>query len=104
MPSVPITWGLFDALTIAIGVAVVLSKIGVRWWSRVTPIFSAGKCTVDLLNGSVIVPFGAMFLAPLQSTLFSVPLFNQFNSPPISIALAGGVGLFFIAEEISNLK
>jgi hypothetical protein len=84
-----------DGLTILVG----LAAIPFRMWLRVRngkPMWSAGKATVDFLNGATIVPFTLLLISA-----FYQPAFNALvQTSMLSVGLAGGVGLLFISGEL----
>jgi hypothetical protein len=90
--------GLVDALTIGVGLAVVFVKVGIRWRLGSPQTFSMS--VIDFLNGTVITPFflmlGAVFWQPFLDYLRT--------TSPVSIAIAGGIGLFFVLAELKRLE
>ena len=54
---------------------------------------------MDVLTGSVVVPFGMMALS-----VFSAPLYKHtLHASPGSAALAGVIGLCFVVAELRKL-
>lgn len=53
------------------------------------------ECTSALLNGASLFPFILMFIAA-----FSPKLLELAGAAKLSLALAGGVGLFFVLGEV----
>ena len=88
---------LIDAITVACGLAVGISKWGIRWWlGKKSP---AGKIIMDVLTGSVLIPFGMMVVGVFSAPLYSYTL----HSSPGSAALAGLIGLVFVVAELRKL-
>ena len=88
-----------DAITVGVGVVVVIGKILARLHGAISPIASVRKCGVDLLNGCLVIPFMAMTIVPFSSVLFDALQ----KSNIMSMSLAGGVGLIFVLGEIAKL-
>lgn len=87
-----------DQVTFIVAVIVVGLKIGMRAYNGKQWLV-ANKLGKDFLNGGVIVPFGVMIAA-----LFNASLFKEMTSAStLSVALAGGIGLFFLFEELKSL-
>ena len=81
-----------EALTILLGFASSL----IRYLMQGRDI-QTGEAISAFLNGSSSVPFGVLAFAP-----FSPPWYEIALSSKGSLALAGGVGLFFIIGEICS--
>jgi len=88
----PIDGGLIDALTLLVGLLMVVIKILIRRYKGQQPIASAQAATIDFLNGVVILPF-----LMISASVFSPNLIPQ-NT--VSVALAGGVGLSLVLGEL----
>lgn len=92
--------GLVDAATIALGLLIVVTKIGFRWKWKKSPAISVPACGVDFLNGTVVVPFGLM-LASAFAPMFGQKVVAYLKSgSPVMTAIAGGIGLFFVIGEL----
>ena len=66
------------------------------WQNKKTTV---GKFIMDVLTGSVVVPFGMMALS-----VFSAPLYKHtLHASPGSAALAGVIGLCFVVAELRKL-
>ena len=92
--------GAAEAATIGLALVIVVLKIVLRWYRKITPIMRVDRCTIDLLNGGVVFPFLMMIGA-----VFSTPVFEYLKAAsPGTTALAGGVGLFFVLGELSRLE
>lgn len=81
-----------DAWTLAVALLVVVTKIAWRRWHRLPPYMSPKACGKDLLDGTVIVPFGLMVVAVFWSKMPQ-------NSALLN-GIAGLIGLFFVLGEI----
>jgi hypothetical protein len=104
----PLDGGLFDMLTMLVGITTVVIKTSARAVFGYSPVIGS-KTGVDFLHGCVIFPF--MMLAALPIALGMVPyihddfllafieLIKTKNSG--SVALAGGVGIFFVLSELT---
>ncbi len=89
--------GLVDALTIGVGLAAVFVKVGIRWKWGSQQTFS--MAVIDFLNGTVITPFFLML-----GSVFWQPFLDYLRTTsPVSIAIAGGIGLFFVLAELKKL-
>jgi hypothetical protein len=108
--SHPIDGGLFDALTLIIGLIVLVSKLALRWYFQGSSSLAPRSSTVDLFNGCLIFPFVALLMMPILlwlDPIISFPTLSNFllslkNSNPGSLGLAGGAGLFFVLGELSK--
>jgi hypothetical protein len=91
--------GLVDSITIALAFVIVVGKLLTRWKLDKRPFATVGMCTVDLLNGAVVLPFMLMVGA-----VFSSVIYDYLKSASAgTTALAGGIGLFFVLGELSKL-
>jgi hypothetical protein len=93
----PTDTGIVYAATVGVGLAIVIVKIIIRSMKK-PKAFEATKCTADLLNGSMVVPFSLMTLGVFSTTLSEYLR----NVSPEYTALAGGVGLFFLIGSYAN--
>ncbi len=106
----PLDGGLFDVLTIIVGIFAVFLKVASRYAFRYDPIFSA-KTSVDFLHGCVVFPFLMLALYPVANWLAPytgvdwLPAFLEMikDKNSGSVALAGGVGLFFVLGELTTM-
>jgi hypothetical protein len=85
-----------DAITLATGFLAVVAKLIWRYLSGRRPIFIVQMMTVDFLNGSVIFPFVLLISSVFSSEIRGLLL----QTSPLSLALAGGIGLMFVLEEL----
>jgi hypothetical protein len=94
--------GMIDAATIGFGLFIVLFKILLRWILKKGAAASVPACVVDLLNGSIVVPFCLMLGSPF-APLFPSTVIAYLKSGSSSMAaLAGGIGLFFVLGELGR--
>ena len=88
--------GLVDAVTIAVGIVVTALKAVWRTLDGRPPTFSA--IGTDFLNATVLVPFLLMIGA-----VFSNALLQYLRSAsPVTTAIAGGIGLLFVVNELKK--
>ena len=110
-PHTPLDGGLFDAITVFIGLLCVAAKVAFRWALSYSPAFKASRASADFLNGCVVFPFIALAILPIVAALapiiaapWLVSFVDMLRMSNIgSIALAGGVGLFFVLGELANI-
>ena len=94
----------------AIVLLIVITKVMLRWAWRLTPAIQV-RTTVDFMHVCVVFPFVSLALLPfaiklaphLQSTWLSEFITMLKSANVGSIALAGGVGLFFVLSQITNM-
>lgn len=84
-----------DRWTLGVALGLVLLKIGLRRYLKITPCMSRNLCGSDLLNGVVIVPFATMV-----GSVFSAEIMNYSHNGTLMNGIAGGIGLIFVAGEI----
>lgn len=87
--------GTVDAATVGVGIAVALSKTAWRYLRKSGEI-SLSQMGTDFLNGTVIPPFVLMIGA-----VFSMrALEYQRTASPVSMSIAGAIGLLFVLNEL----
>jgi hypothetical protein len=89
--------GLVEAVTVGVAFFVVIIKFGIR--KMIQKQSTLPMCGVDLLHGTVVTPFllmiGAVFWTPFHEYLRT--------TSPVTTAIAGGIGLFFVLFELRKL-
>ncbi|HEV7880529.1 hypothetical protein [Bradyrhizobium sp.] len=86
--------GIVDAVTVGVGFVAAFLKAGWRWNTHAENSFS--KLVVDFLNGTVVTPFLLMAGAVFNDTILSYLR----SASPVSISIAGSIGLFFVLAEL----
>ena len=82
---------IIDVLSMAAGVSCIFIRpCRCGTWERT-------KAIADFLNGVAVVPFGFMMLGTVWT-----PLMNLVMESPISLGIAGGMGLLFMLAEIAT--
>jgi hypothetical protein len=84
------------ALTMLVGFLVVIIKIIIRFQSGHQPCVSRGKCSADLLNGTILVPFFVITMSVFSDTL----LLDLVKNGTAFLSMAGAIGGFFVLGEI----
>jgi hypothetical protein len=92
-PHVPID-GVVDGFTVGVGFVAAFSKVAWRWHKGTENSFS--KLVVDFLNGTVVTPFLLMVGAVFNGTILDYLR----TASPVSISIAGSIGLFFVLAEL----
>ena len=87
-------WGV-DAITMGIAILAAIITSGIRWFRNIQPILTRRRVTTDVLNGSVIYPFSLLVVSVANTSVFT-----YLKDSRISLALAGCVGIVFIAGEL----
>jgi hypothetical protein len=90
---VSLDW-LIDALTVGVGLLVSLGKAGWRLSKGIATTIPVA--CADLLNGAVIVPFFLMIGAVFSNVILTYLR----TTSPVSTAIAGAIGLFFVVGEL----
>jgi hypothetical protein len=88
-----------DGFTLGVGIAIVASKVVLRWIKGHRPVASQRSCGVDFLNGTAVVPFVLMIGSVISPTLFE--FLQQTNM--VFMGIAGGIGLLFVLGELADL-
>ncbi len=99
--------GFFDMLTIFVGIVVVLFKFWMRWTFDYRPVVHS-RAGVDFMHGCVVFPFLILILLPFCSWISPYVHSTNFNTfvemvetkNLASIALAAGVGLFYVLGQL----
>ena len=92
-PHVPID-GIVDSFTVGVGFIAAFGKVAWRWHHKIENSFS--KLVVDFLNGTVVTPFLLMVGAVFNGTILDYLR----SAGPVSISIAGSIGLFFVLAEL----
>lgn len=88
-----------DIATLTTGAVAVALKPVLRWQRDVRPIWVHRDVVMDFLNGAVLFPF----LLMIFSAIYSQAMDALIKQSKISLALAGVIGMLFLAKEICSI-
>lgn len=95
IPEIHLTSNV-DQLTIIFGVSITVAKIIFRRLRNIKPCASRTLCGVDLLNGALVAPFGA-----LSMSVFLPAVMADLQATNAAIlSLAGAIGVIFVVGEL----
>ena len=86
--------GIVDGFTVGIGFAAAFGRLFWRWLTKQENDFPT-LCR-DFLNGTVITPFLLMTGSVFNGTILEYLR----TASPVSISIAGSIGLFFVIAEL----
>lgn len=89
-----------DMASIAMGLLLGAVRPYRRWRSNVMPFFKRDKLINDILNGTMVVPFGLMLLSPFSQGINDLLM----QSAKVTVSLGGAVGLTFVVAELFRNK